>query len=314
MWPGNSRRYPERNGIAMTIQQIESFLTLASTLNFTKASAMLYTTQPNLSRMLASIEQEIGAQLLVRSKRDVKLTAAGEVFQREMERAVQQYYHAIEVTKQAESGVYGSVKVGFLGTALTARLPAIVNRFREQHPGIHLQLVDYTYSLLMEALAARKIDLAVIPDRELDRLPQIAKRYLFADDMCAVVSKTHKLAAESEIDLSLLVDEPFVMMDPKVSIRDYELVTDICIEQDFVPEVAYEANTLNNLLLMVECGVGVAILAQHMTHFATENVRFIRLKGYEKFFRVSCAWHKDANPCVDSFLEVIDQCMQGELH
>lgn len=293
----------------MTISQIESFLTLASTLNFTKASALLYTTQPNLSRMIASIEHEVGARLLTRNKRDVKLTPAGEAFTREMEKTIRQYYQAIKITKQADSGVFGSIRLGFLGTALITRLPIIVNSFRERHPKIHLELIDYTYSLLMEELTSKKIDIAILPDRELNKLPQIAKRYLFADDMCVVMSTKHKFASHSTIDLSLLADEPFVMMDPKISIRDYELVTNMCIEQDFTPLVAYEANTLNNLLLMVECNIGIAILAQHMTHFATNNVKFIKLKGYESHFKVSCAWHKNGNPCIDKFLSVIDECL-----
>lgn len=293
----------------MTISQIEALLTLASTLNYTKASAILHTTQPNLSRIIVNLEKEVGVQLLHRNKRDVKLTPAGKRFCREMEGLVYQYRHAIDAAREVESGIDGSIDVGILGTALVRQLPAIVGKFRQRHPNISLHLVDYTYSRLMEALAEEKVDMALIPDRELDRLPNLSKKFLFADDMCLVVKKDHPYAGAESIDLSSLRGEQFILMDKVISYADYELVTGICVEQDFIPQVAYEANTLNNLILMIECGLGVSILARHMSHYATENVAFVGLKGYEKYFRVSCAWNRDSNPCIPQLLDVIDSCI-----
>ena len=291
----------------MTIYQIEAFLTLASTLNYTKASSVLHTAQPNLSKIIITMEQEMEVQLFTRSKRGVKLTPAGVTFQQGMSEVMQQYEETIQKMKDVDSGIKGSIDVGFLGTALVHKLPEVVNSFRERHPDIILNLIDYTYSGLVEALSDDKIDIALIPDRELEHLPKYSRKLLFTDDMCLVVNCNHPIAINKTIDLSMVTDEPFVVMDPKVSIRDYDLVTSLCAEQAFTPQIAYEANTLNNLLMMVECGVGISILASHMKHFATDNVAFINIRGYSKYFHMSSVWNKKDNSCAVHFLNILHE-------
>ena len=120
----------------MTIYQIEAFLTLASTLNYTKASSVLHTTQPNLTKMIINLERELGITLLFRNKRDVKLTPAGRCFCEEMKRMMEHYHHSVNKAKEIDLGISGSLDVGFLGTALLWQLPAIVNQFRKKHPRI----------------------------------------------------------------------------------------------------------------------------------------------------------------------------------
>ncbi|MFP3153875.1 LysR family transcriptional regulator [Lachnospiraceae bacterium ZAX-1] len=236
----------------MIIYHIEAFVALASMLNFTKTSNKLHTSQPNLSKIIVNLEQEIGVQLFTRNRQAVKLTPAGEAFYCEAEKLLAQYHHAINVAQESKAGICGTIKLGFLGTALIDLLPKIVNRFQKQYPAIKLDLKDYTYSLLTEALIHENVDIALIPDRELDKVPQFARKHLFSDSMCAVAHKNHPLMKRTSISITELSQEPFIIMDPKVSIRDYELVTNICLKQNFFPNVIYEANTLNNLILMAK--------------------------------------------------------------
>lgn len=292
----------------MTTYQLEAFIRLSETLNYTKAAKLLHTTQPNLSKMIAAMEQELGVQLLARNRRDVRLTPAGESFYEDARRLIAQYGGMVQRSREIDAGIQGVIDVGFLGTALGGHLPRIVNTFREKYPRITLNLRDYSFSPLMDALTEEKIDVAFIPDRELDGIPRIEKKFLFADDMCVVMHKNHPLAGLESVDLALLKDEPFVMMDPKVSMRDYVMVSDICTRNGFTPKVSFEANTLTNVMLMVECKAGVSILAEHMTRFKTDYLRFVRIEGCEGFFKMICAWRRGVNPSVEKMIEVIDTC------
>lgn len=294
----------------MNLYHIEAFLALAETLHFTKASELLHTTQPNLSRILLSMEQEVGVKLFHRSKRGVMLTPAGVVFREDMEKLLRDYRAAVERAQDMAHGIHGKLDIGFLGTASLFSLPRAISRFREYHPDILLNLTDYSYSALMDALEGGGIDIAIVPDRQLENKRMYAKKLLYKDDMCLVVNRTHPLAARKEIDLHEVRDEDFVMMDPKLSRCDYNLVSDICIQQDFTPRLAHTANTLTNLIMMIACGSGISILARHMLHFATDEVVFIPIKGYEGYFHVSCVWQEGRNPCVPHFLAVLEEQLQ----
>jgi len=290
----------------MNFLQIEFFQTLAKTLNFTKSANILHTTQPNLSKIIANIEDELGVMLFIRSKRNVKLTPAGEVFREESEKLIRAYNNALARTRAAEEGLYGTVKIGFIGTAMISRMPKIVKEFNQKYPNVFVNLIDYTYSPLAEALLSRTIDIAFILDFEIEHHKDITTMPIFTDQMCLVMSKSHPLADKDLVDLKDFTEDNYVMLDPKVALRDNNLMSSICLDFDFIPKVVYEANTLNNLLVTVECGYGVSILASHMRHFATDNVKFATIKGYEEGFRIVAAWHRNSHPVVPRLIEVID--------
>lgn len=292
----------------MTINQIEAFCILAETLNYTKAAMLHYTTQPTLSKIIVNLEQEIGVQLFYRSKRGVRLTAAGETFYTEIKAMMEQYKQALTKTRFVDAEIRGEVVIGFLGSAVTRVMPKFVNRFRAENPNINLKMVDYTYSPLVQALDEKQVDIAILLDSELDvirGIDQIYTKLVYADDMCLVVSKDHRFAETDSIDLDLIVKEPFIMIDPEISVRNVGLLSVVCREGDFTPNVVCRANTLNTLLMMVECNLGVAILARHMTHFATENIRFIPIKGFEGFLKIVCAWWDQENTAVMRFVDLI---------
>lgn len=297
----------------MNFTLIKYFLTLADTLNYTKASQILYTTQPNLSKSIVNLEEEVGVKLFLRSKRDVRLTPAGEIFRREAAKLMGYYTNAIYKAREVDEGLNGYITLGFLGTATTKLVPQVVNRFRDVYPNIYLDLKDYTYSSLFDALMDDSVDIALMPDRELETVPNLMRRFVFADDMCLAVSRDHEAAGLEMVDLYDMKDEFFIQMDPKISIRDHKLTTTMCIEQDFTPQVVYEANTLINVLMMVECNLGVSILASHMTRFATNNVQFIKLKGYEKYFKVVAAWkqYQDQDQNINRLLDIIGTCREN---
>lgn len=290
----------------MTFYQLRYFLTLAETLNYTKASQKLHITQPNLSKMIVNLEQEIGVQLFLRSKRNVRLTAAGQAFYEKASISLKAYENAVETARNIADGVTGKIEIGFLGTAMVHRMPALVKQFRREHPEIELHLTDYTYSPLLQDLLDDKLDIALLPDKELKGNPSISSKLLYADTMCAVLPRSHHLAGEEEIEVTQLRNEPFVMMNPAVSIWDVNLVTNICLEQGFSPDISDQANSLNNLMMLVECELGVYILAEHMSRYATKDLTFVRLKGYQHYFRIVAAWREGRNPAISNFLALLD--------
>ncbi|MDR0652345.1 MAG: LysR family transcriptional regulator [Synergistaceae bacterium] len=294
----------------MTVNQLEYFLTLTRTLNYTKASKLLYITQSHLSKTIAALEQELGVQFFIRNRRSVRLTQAGEIFRSEIDNIIPCLNNAVVKARKAHSGLYGVIDVGFLGTAMINLLPVIVNRFERTHPNISLNLFDYTYSSLQDGFYADKFDVAILPDRELEGANDFEKKHLIADDMCIVVNRSHPFANREDVELYDLRNEPFIIMNPKVSVRDNNMVTGICLEQNFLPKISLESNTLNNLLMMVECNRGITILAKHMSRAATENVKFLNIRGYENYFKLACVWRKNKNPCADRFVAVAKACCE----
>lgn len=105
----------------MTLSQIEYFLELCRTMNFTKAASNLYITQPTLSRQIQLLETELNTQLLKRSNREVILTPAGEVFKEEFLRISDKIDTAVEKVKHANVRKQ-ELRVGFSDAVLPVHI------------------------------------------------------------------------------------------------------------------------------------------------------------------------------------------------
>lgn len=292
----------------MNLFQLEYFVTLAETLNYTKASQKLNITQPTLSRLIINLEHSIGSQLFIRNKREVKLTNAGKLFYSDVVKTLDSYEKAVKNIQDMENGTTGVINLGFLGTALSKPLPKIINTFRDQFPTIQINPYDFGYSQMMKALANNELDVALVPDLELDEIPNFSKKIITTDGICLVVNKAHKFAAYDSIDLREAKDEPFINLNVKASRRDHNLILMICKEHGFNPNTLYEVNTLFNMIVMVESNMGSTILAKHMQDFAPESVRFIPIRNYEAAFKVACLYENSPSQLIKQLLAVIQSC------
>ena len=98
----------------ITLLQIEYFIAVAKSLNFTDAARNLYVSQPSLSKQIALLEKEIGVQLFNRSTRGVRLTPAGAVLYKELGNVLDTIHEAIEKSSKKDLGEEGSITIGSL--------------------------------------------------------------------------------------------------------------------------------------------------------------------------------------------------------
>ena len=291
----------------MNLFQLEYFIVLAETLSYTKASQQLHITQPTLSKLVLNLEHSIGSQLFVRNKREVKLTPTGKVFYHEIKKTLHSYDSAVKKVKDMENGTTGVISIGLLGTALVHHFPKLIKRFHERYPTIKVNPMDYTYNHIMETLISGQIDVAILPDIEIDCPPHILKKTVFTDHMCVVLPESHKFSELKSVSLTMIKDEPFIHMDPKFSRSDHNLIDNIYAKEGFSTNTVYEANSLLNMMLMVDCQIGISLLASHIKQFANDTVRFVPLTGFEDYFKVTCLYNRESNDCIEKLLEVADE-------
>ncbi|MBE5973449.1 LysR family transcriptional regulator [Lacrimispora xylanisolvens] len=291
----------------MNLFQLEYFIVLAETLSYTKASQQLHITQPTLSKLVINLEHSIGSQLFIRNKREVKLTPTGKIFYHEIKKILHAYDSAVKKVKDMENGTTGVISIGLLGTALVYHFPKLIKRFHELHPTIKVNPMDYTYDHIMETLTSGQIDVAILPDIEIDCPPQFLKKTVFTDHMCVVLPQSHKFSELKSVSLTMIKDEPFIHMDPKYSRTDHNLIDNIYSQEGYSTNTVYEANSLINMMLMVDCQLGISILASHMKQFANDTVRFVPLMGFEDYFKVTCLYNRESNDCIEKLLEVANE-------
>lgn len=139
----------------MEIRHLRYFCVLAEQLHFTKAALLLNVAQPALSHQIKQLEEEIGTQLVERTNRRVRLTAAGVAFLSRAARILEQIDQAAREAAQVGQGEAGALVIGVVSTAVCSVLPDLLRSFRREFPHITIDIREMEPSEQVEGSAAR---------------------------------------------------------------------------------------------------------------------------------------------------------------
>ncbi len=246
----------------MTLTKIKYFMEVASTLNFTQAAEKLFIAQPNLSKHIAQMEEEIGVQLFVRTKRSVNLTEAGKMLFDELDGVPQQIENAFEQARALGRGENGRIAIGILeGQELTAALLKKLEDFEIQYPHIEIILERAGFSRLRAGLATGCYDAIITMCFDITSTQEFNYNILLSRGG-GVIAINHKnpMSEKNNLSLSDLKDENFVVISPEESPQGYSRFISECSRSGFTPKITRKLNSLESLMLCVEAGLGITLL------------------------------------------------------
>src|SRR4051812_27201158 len=136
----------------MNLRRLQYFVKIVDIGSLTQAADILHVAQPALSQQLATLEGEVRQQLLLRTKRGVTPTQAGEVLYRHAQVILRQCEQALTEMRAAGRELSGSVSVGLApGTAAAGLAVPLLRAVRARHPGVVLYLNE-TYGTTLSEL------------------------------------------------------------------------------------------------------------------------------------------------------------------
>ncbi|MBQ9031431.1 MAG: LysR family transcriptional regulator [Parasporobacterium sp.] len=291
----------------MNIKQIECFNALAKTLNFSRAAEQVYVTQSACSRMISSLEDELGCQLFVRDKVKPHLTPAGEAVYQKTQTILTNYEDIINISKDAAEGKYDSFHIGMLSNGRTPNINRILNAFTKDNPHVQLRFSEYPDAELARALSNGVIDAAFLIFTPESYTTDIETRIVEVTENGLFMHKSNPLAEKEELSVADLKDQPFIAWRKDRSLLGYNVMWKSCMEAGFSPRVSVEADSISSLFTYLDCNYGVAIMAQAIqASFQSENVIYKPLKELAPC-NIMLAWKKgNCNPLLASLI----QCRQ----
>src|SRR5260370_6630113 len=114
---------------SMELRQLRYFVAVAEELHFGHAARRLRIAQPALSRHVQALERELEVMLLLRNRRRVQVTPAGQVFLERSRLLLSRPEDAIVAAQRVSEGTSGSLKLGFVGSPTYDAIPAILRAF-----------------------------------------------------------------------------------------------------------------------------------------------------------------------------------------
>jgi LysR family transcriptional regulator for metE and metH len=223
----------------------------------TRAARQLHLTQPALSHQLADLERIAGAPLFRRTARGMLLTAAGERILSSAEAVLE------ELAKlQRHFGEQGAhplvLRLSTECYTCYHWLPSKIRRFRTRFPDVEVRVVVEATREPMDALLAGKIDLAVVSEAPRDR--NVRTRKLFRDELVAVVSPDHRLAARRRLTARDFDGETLITYS--LPLERLTVFQEVLKPARVAPQRICQVELTEAILEMVKANLGIAVMAR----------------------------------------------------
>src|SRR5882757_2629845 len=242
----------------MEFRQIRSFLSIAETLHFGRTAEMIHLSQPALSIQIRALEDEIGVRLFERNRRKTALTAAGIAFREEATGALLRLDQAVHKAKLAANGKLGILRIGFVSTAGSEIVPAIIRQFRELNAEVEFSLRNILTIDQIQMLEAGSLDIGFLrlPIGEHSGLEVVT---VHREPFVLVVPSSHKLAKRKRVRLREVADQDFVMYERTYAPGFHDLMYGIFRDARIAANVSQTAVEIPMLISLVASGMGITI-------------------------------------------------------
>lgn len=241
----------------MNLQHLEYFITISKTKNFTTASNILSVTQPALSKAISKLEEELDVPLFEKNGRNIEITRFGEVFLNYAKLALNDIEKGIEELKYMKDDKEKNISLSYTECIGTSFVPFIISSFLEIHSDIKFKFNNTSIENIFDDLKIGKTDLGFFDDNSsIEKYPEIQTALVSKEKYVLVTPKSHHLSNRTEVSLSELKDELFVVYDKGCSNKGISYTKFI----DFTPKVSVRPSEASMLVGLVAAGAGITIV------------------------------------------------------
>jgi len=284
------------------IRHLWLFLAVAEEQNFGRAAKRLGMTQPPLTEQIQILEQALKVKLFERSRRGARLTPVGQAILPAVRKFADQLERLELAVEEAVAGHQGMLTIGAISSAMFDVLPAVLERFKQEHPQVSVSVREIDSVEAVPALESGDIDVAFARlDGDLGNaiqwLPLTEERLMVA------LPAEHPLAARSRVSLASLASEPLVMFARKVSPLYFDNLVATCRANGFSPRVLHEVRSVASQIAFVSCGQGIALVPAAMKKLAPANVVLRSLTQKVSVVTTTLAWNSArSNPLAEALV------------
>ncbi len=293
----------------MDLRSLHYFTVVAEELNITRAAERLNMSQPPLSSQIKALEEELGAQLFIRGKRQLKITEAGAL----LYRRAKQLLELSEQTQQeirSMDGLSGDLNISLVEGRAPYLLARWIAGFRSEFPQVGIHLWNGSGDEVMERLQRGLADLALVAapyNAELLEGFSVGR-----EPWVAMMSKDHPLAAEEGrfLPLKKLVGQPLFIPNRRSRAEAVRAWFDELGEE---PCIAGDLSNYIDAVALAEQNAGICIYP--MTTY-TENELLVKKIITESARQVEYAlvWTRASrrSEAAEEFVNFVQDCMEAE--
>ncbi|PTR07681.1 LysR family transcriptional regulator [Novosphingobium sp. GV055] len=288
----------------LDLRLLRYFVIVADEGNFSRAAERLHIAQPPLSRAIQQLEAHVGAPLLDRTMRPLRLTEVGRLLHAQAVQLLARMEDVDTMVKTAATSRRRRFVIGFVASTIYARLPEMIREFRKVAPDVEIVMVESTTLEQIAQLKDGRIDVGFGRIRFDD--PAVRRIVLHNERLIAAFPVDHPLArGEGPISLHDLANEPQILYprSPRPSYADQ--VLSLFRDQAIEPRIVHEARELQIAIGLVAAEEGMAIVPESVRRARSHDIAFRELAEPATSPIIMSHRVGDLSPDIASMTEVV---------
>jgi DNA-binding transcriptional LysR family regulator len=290
----------------MNFRTLRYFVVLAEELNFSRAAERLHVAQPALSQQIRSLEKRLGAQLVDRGRRPLRLTEAGSYLFTEARQILASYEQAAFSTREIGEGARGWLGIGFTRSAMYSVLPPALKAFHRAYPRVELKLFEMVTEEHADALREGRIHVGI--GRQPSTIAGCTTRLLLRERVMVVLSPDHPMAMAGQVTIGQVVESPLILYPKHPSAQFARFIESLYRDAGFVPQVEYRTFEIQTAIALVAAGLGVTFVGESVARHGRPDVVYRHLAGLASAQITTLAatfQAKDGSPHLRAFLDCL---------
>jgi len=262
--------------MAVTLNQLSTFLAVAREGSVSAAAEKLYVTQPSISAAVSALSKEIGVDLTERVGRGIGLTAAGEAFRPYAADVLGLVQKGRQAAQEAADSSKRSLSIVAVATAAEYVVPALLGAFASLHPEIRLALEVANRATLFDRVLEHEVDVAIAgrpPDDD-----RIEGRAFLANELVAIAAPDDPAAGQDPVRPEELADRVWLQRELGSGTR--ELLGEFLAAHDLRPHTLTLGSN-GAIKEAVRLGLGVSLQSRRAVEqdLAAGTLAEIRIRG-----------------------------------
>lgn len=256
------------------------FYVVANNGNITKASEELNISQPAISKSIKKLEEQLGGQLFVRTKRGVILTEEGKEFYNYIKQAIEYINNAENKFTDLINLETGCIKIGISTTLTKEFLLPYLEKFHTLYPKIDIKIITSLTSDLITKLKSGLIDIVILNlnDKNYGNDIDIIKCMKIND--CFVVNSKYKNLINKEVSLKEINNYPLILQSKGSNTREF--LDNIAKEKGIIFNPYIELASYSLVVEFAKIGLGIGYVTKEYIKDELNNKKLFELKTKEK--------------------------------
>lgn len=239
----------------MNIRDLTAFQMIAKEKSITKASKLLYMTPQGLSKVVKNLENELNAELFVRTTAGIQLTESGQCLAEYADKIVTDYGELRREVLHIQQRSHGAVDLLSAYGILRLVTPECIMAFQKKYPEIEFHYREYPDRQVERLFQEREGNVAFsIADFD-ERLYEVTELDVFPVKL--LVNERHPLSRKEAVTIDDLRGEPLYIESSEFKI--HHMILDKCRAAGFQPNIVFETSGFSLCHKMVKANKGISV-------------------------------------------------------